>query len=386
MNYDWGKPGLTSLVAEYAAKNSVELQFIEPHRPYAEFWIGTHPSAPATIKGSRQKLANFIMSNIKSSFNNLPYLLKILSIQKALSVQIHPDKQTAKNIFTTRRDILNDDNHKPELVYALTDFEMLCGFRPIKEIVYFLEKVPEFYDLTRLEKIEKNNPAKLHEQMKLCFRALMSATKDEIEAKLDSLFYRFERKSEQENKHFLIPLIKRLYADYENDIGCFLVYFLNYIKLDEGQVVYIPPREIHCYLSGECIECQACSDNVIRAGLTPKRKNVNLLCDLANFVFEEPQKKLMKPLIENAFTQLYKPPIPDFAVAKISIKKHDFELVKLLPRKSSSFLMVFEGRGEFIERKLIIKRGSVLFLEENEDLGDLQVILDLVIFQAMENV
>lgn len=386
MNYDWGKPGLTSLVAEFASKNSFDLQFIEPHLPYAEFWIGTHPSAPATIKGKRKPLAQFIASNIKSSFENLPYLMKILSIQKALSIQIHPDKEHAKELFNTRRDLVTDDNHKPELVYALTDFEMLCGFRPIREIVHFLDNVPELMPLTGLTTIEHDSDEKLIPQMKTCFRALVSAKKDHIENALQSLFNRFETQSETEQEKYLIPLIKRLYADFPNDIGCLLVYFLNYMKLFEGQVVYVPPREIHCYLSGECIECQACSDNIIRAGLTPKRKNVDLLCDLANFLFEEPSRKLMSPIIENDFTHIYRPPIPDFAIAKILIKKEQHASVQLITRKSTSFLMVLDGRGEFFQRKLKIKRGTVLFLEENEDLGELHVIMDLIMFQAMENI
>ena len=36
--------------------------------------------------------------------------------------------------------VYKDPNHKPEIAIALTDFEGLCGFRPLQEIQGFLAR------------------------------------------------------------------------------------------------------------------------------------------------------------------------------------------------------------------------------------------------------
>jgi len=75
---------------------------------------------------------------------DLPFLLKILSAGKALSIQAHPDKENAMRLHAENPDAYGDDNHKPELAVALTPFEAMCGFRRIEEITTLLKKHPEF--------------------------------------------------------------------------------------------------------------------------------------------------------------------------------------------------------------------------------------------------
>lgn len=47
---------------------------------------------------------------------------------KALSIQAHPDKELAKNLHKRHPNLYKDDNHKPEMALAITQFEALCGF------------------------------------------------------------------------------------------------------------------------------------------------------------------------------------------------------------------------------------------------------------------
>ena len=54
---------------------------------------------------------------------DLPFLLKVLSIHTALSIQVHPDKAQAAALHAARPDLYKDPNHKPELAVALTRFE-----------------------------------------------------------------------------------------------------------------------------------------------------------------------------------------------------------------------------------------------------------------------
>lgn len=71
----------------------------------------------------------------------------------------------------------------------------------------------------------------------------------------------------------------------------------------------------------DCIENMACSDNVVRAGLTPKFVDVETLCSMLTYESEKATDKIFKPLVEDKFTQIYKPPVKDFAVAEIRVNE-----------------------------------------------------------------
>lgn len=61
----------------------------------------------------------------------------------------------------------------------------------------------------------------------------------------------------------------------------------------------------------------ACSDNVVRAGLTPKYKDVETLCSMLNYNGAPARSKLFKPVQEDSYSQIFKPPVPDFAIITI---------------------------------------------------------------------
>jgi mannose-6-phosphate isomerase class I len=62
------------------------------------------------------------MGNVK---DGIPYLFKILSVNTALSIQAHPDKNLAEMLHSEFPHIYKDDNHKPEMAIAVTQFEAL---------------------------------------------------------------------------------------------------------------------------------------------------------------------------------------------------------------------------------------------------------------------
>lgn len=82
------------------------------------------------------------------------------------------------------------------------------------------------------------------------------------------------------SKEELALLLERQYPD---DVGVFASFFLNYIKLVPGEAVYLAANVPHAYISGECIECMATSDNVVRAGLTPKFRDTETLCSMLTY-------------------------------------------------------------------------------------------------------
>jgi len=63
-----------------------------------QLWMGTHPKGPSLIASSGESLAEWIDSHRSSlgdrltSSSQLPYLFKVLSVNIALSIQVHPDK------------------------------------------------------------------------------------------------------------------------------------------------------------------------------------------------------------------------------------------------------------------------------------------------------
>lgn len=111
----------------------------------------------------------------------------------------------------------------------------------------------------------------------------------------------------------------RLQTDFPKDVGSLSLFFLNILQLQPGQAIFLPAREPHAYLDGNCVECMACSDNVIRAGLTPKFKDVDRLLAMLNYEGHSGESKLFVARRIDKFTEVFVPPVKDFAVAKIEV-------------------------------------------------------------------
>lgn len=98
-NYAWGKQGMDSMVA--VLMKSSDPDFIaEEYTPYAELWMGTHPNGPSFLKDQNIPLDKHIQKNshilgnaVENTYGTkLPFLFKVLSIKRALSIQVHPNK------------------------------------------------------------------------------------------------------------------------------------------------------------------------------------------------------------------------------------------------------------------------------------------------------
>lgn len=91
--YEWGKLGGSSKVAQLALLNDPSFK-LDESVPYSELWMGDHVSGSSLVKETGESLLAFTKSNAATigGMSNLPFLLKILSIKKALSLQVHPNK------------------------------------------------------------------------------------------------------------------------------------------------------------------------------------------------------------------------------------------------------------------------------------------------------
>uniref|UniRef100_A0A3Q4HGD0 Mannose-6-phosphate isomerase n=1 Tax=Neolamprologus brichardi TaxID=32507 RepID=A0A3Q4HGD0_NEOBR len=332
-NYAWGKVGLDSEVAKLVIGGDA-LAVVEADKPYAELWMGAHPKGDAQIKDNRiaqttlgQWIAHFpacLGSKVKDTFQGqLPFLFKVLSVNTALSIQAHPNKELATRLHTQFPEHYPDTNHKPEMAIALTRFEGLCGFRPVEEILEFLEKVPEFHTLVGHGAAQElrasvGDADRTSQALKRCFTRMMD----------------WEKKVVVEN---LNELVKRVTED-------------------------------------DCIECMACSDNTVRAGLTPKYIDVNTLCEMLNYSPAPASSKIFPCLQDpsDPCVSIYNPPVPDFTVMRIQIPA-SVKQYNIAPVDSASILLVIEGEATGTSpaalSDLTLTRGSVLFVSANESIS-----------------
>lgn len=340
-NYNWGNIGLNSLVGRIANKNLSLLS--REQTPYAEYWLGTHKNGDAFLEKYNINLSDYIEQNPHSLGNNeyteLPFLFKILSIAKPLSIQIHPNKAMAEYLHETNPNIYKDDNHKPEMAIALTDFELLYGFRPLSEILGFLQEIPEFRGILHktmynafVEFCDKYKDGMsnddIHSVLHDFMDSYMNCSKQildfNIKKYIDRLVYR-------RTLNELELLVLKLYKHYNCDIGIFMPYIFNYVKLKRNQAIYIGAGEPHSYISGDCIECMACSDNVIRGGLTHKYIDCSSFVSMLSYKVSKPNiivptVKLSKSNcinIDNT-TLIYNSPTPEFKLAHILLGRNRF--------------------------------------------------------------
>ncbi|BES91538.1 mannose-6-phosphate isomerase, partial [Nesidiocoris tenuis] len=347
--YEWGKKGATSQVAKLLAAFNKEFK-IDDKVPFAELWMGTHPNGESIVAKTGETLSDYLKKNPKCmgtaetiNAGDLPFLFKILSIEKALSIQVHPNKEVAERLNSVRPDLYPDKNHKPELAIALTDFECLVGFRPLDQIIQFLATVPELKNIFNrdvLDQFSGESPTQLAE----LFRALMTAPDQKVKVSLKQLVERLQESVEKVKEDSLYPLVEKLTQEFPNDVGCLAIYFLNYMKLKPGEAVFLHAGLPHAYLSGDIVECMACSDNVVRAGLTPKFRDVATLCDILDYKSYKPSTLLSASKKTDGITTVYNSGVRDFGVSMIDVPP---SVTYLVPRQHScSIIIVIEGHGE----------------------------------------
>ncbi len=375
-NYDWGKIGSTSAVAQFAHHSNPENVVIDESKPYAELWMGTHPKVPSkNLKGEslrdlisanpKELLGEKIINKFKAT-NELPFLFKVLSIEKVLSIQAHPDKELGAKLHVQDPKNYPDDNHKPEMAIAVTDFEGFCGFKPLDQIADELKKIPELANIVG-EEVSQNfiNGIKLNVQagssddlqnkklLQAVFGKVMNATNEEIAQNANSLVEKANSQPEIFNKSDLPELIIRLNKQFPEDVGLFCgCLLLNHCKLVAGEAMFLQAKDPHAYISGDIIECMAASDNVVRAGFTPKFKDVKNLVEMLTYNYDDVEKQKMSPLsfersLGDGESKLYDPPIQEFSVLQTTFKNTQGTRT-FKPFEGPSILIVTNGEGELI--------------------------------------
>lgn len=401
-NYDWGKIGSSSAVARFASSSNSET-VIDEKKPYAELWMGTHPSVPskavddASLEGKvlrdvvGHEPAKYLHQSVIEKFGSdkeLPFLFKVLSIEKVLSIQAHPDKELARVLHANDPKNYPDDNHKPEMAIAVTDFEGFCGFKPLDQIAATIKTVLEFSTILGPELSEEfcagiqpdaaeGSPEETSNKKLLqkVFGKLMRTDDAEVAAAADSLV----AKAASEPAIFealapgLAELILRLNEQFPRDIGLFCgCLLLNHVRLVAGEAMFLQAKDPHAYISGDIIECMAASDNVVRAGFTPKFKDVDNLVDMLTYAYGSVEKQKM-PLLpfskstgEAVKSVLYDPPIAEFSVLQTIFEPKAGQKQKFDGFDGPSIVIATNGEGVISlkgsDSPLEVKTGYVFFV------------------------
>jgi len=207
----------------------------------------------------------------------------VLSVDTPLSIQVHPSKDQARQLHAKDPKNFPDSNHKPEVVVALSEFEVLSGFKEISAIIHTIGLFPELRLLLGQEKSKEfqqlldGDRSGLHKILER-FYATDAATLQRIVAMTHDRLERFPT-DEKAHKLFLY-LVSR---GFEADPGVFVALFLEHQVLKPGEAMFTPDRVLHAYLKGDAIECMANSDNVVRAGLTPKHQDIAVLLEVVDW-------------------------------------------------------------------------------------------------------
>jgi mannose-6-phosphate isomerase len=323
-HYEWG--GYNFIPDLLGLKNDHKM-------PFAELWLGAHVQAPAKLiaGNSVTYLDSYISSHaalalgqkvIERFGKKLPYLFKVVDAREMLSIQVHPSKRNAEegfareNAFAVSLDAPNrcykDDNHKPEVHVALTDFWMLHGFQPHNDIERILKTTPELRLF--LTEFYKSGIAGLYQY-------IMRLPQNQVDIILNSLITRLmaEKPKDMDQADYWALKAAKTFSlpEGRRDRGIFSIYLLNLLHLKPGESTYQGAGVPHAYLFGTTMELMANSDNVLRGGLTVKNIDVDEL--LKTIDYNDRLPEISTGHVVSYAERIYRTPAEDFELSKLTL-------------------------------------------------------------------
>lgn len=332
-NYAWGS---RTALAE------IRRAPVPSAHPEAEMWMGAHPADPsfALVDGARRSLLELVGEDAAAQLGGavadrhrgrLPFLMKLLAAEEPLSLQAHPSIAQAVEGFArenragvpvdapTRN--YKDDNHKPELIVALTEFDALAGFRPPARTVALLHAldVPlmrQYADLLSAQPDAAGLRMLFTTWITLPQRSLQALLADLVAGCVRYLGGRGRAAEFAAEARTTLELAEA----YPGDAGVLAALLLNRVSLAPGQGLYLDAGNLHAYLRGTGVEIMANSDNVLRGGLTPKHVDVAELLRVVDFhpVLAAPVPvRAAQPAGRSEY--VYDTPAPEFRLSRIEL-------------------------------------------------------------------
>ena len=363
-NYAWGsKTALTDL---YGIANPDNL-------PMAELWMGAHPKSSSKIEDASGQVrslrdvidadkAALLGDKVANRFGELPFLFKVLCADQPLSIQVHPNKKASELGFAKENAAgipldaaernYKDPNHKPELVFALTPFLAMNAFREFSEIISLLQPVAGAHNAIA-HFLENPNAEALSE----LFASLLNMQGEEKSHALAVL--KAALNSQQGEPWDTIRVISTFYPTTAVSLSL----LLNVVKLNPGEAMFLFAETPHAYLNGVALEVMANSDNVLRAGLTPKYIDIPELVANVKFV-AKPAAELLTQPVKNGAELDFPIPVDDFAFSLHDLSADETAIAQ----ESAAILFCVEGEATLHKdsERLVLKPGESAFVAANE--------------------
>jgi mannose-6-phosphate isomerase len=276
--------------------------------PEAEMWLGAHPSGPSrlTRDGVEHTLIDVIAADPVSELGStsverfgerLPYLLKLIAVDRPLSLQVHPTAAQAAEGFGRGDRNYSDPWPKPEMICALTPFSALAGFRPADQSAMLVERLGLVLLMPVVTRLTAGDTLG-------ALRALLELPGSRKEL-VDSIVWAASAVHQTDYE-----LVRRLAKLYPEDPAVLAPLLLRRHELAPGQALFLGAGVLHCYLTGFGVEIMGSSDNVLRAGLTGKPIDVDELLRITDAE--------VGPLPVEPVEGAYVPPCPEFRLTKVT--------------------------------------------------------------------
>jgi mannose-6-phosphate isomerase len=349
--------------------------------PVAELWFGAHRTSPALVDDApAADLAALIDrdpsamlgDDVRARFGDrLPYLLKLIAPERPLSLQVHPHLHLAEAGYAAEEAAgipvdaphrsYRDPNHKPELVYALTPFEALCGFRaPRRAAELFTGLASPLAEKLHGVLREDLSPVGVRTAFTCLLDAESRPSPQDVGALVDACRDRLRHGSTSPRAD---AIVEALAQAYPGDPGVVASLLLNPVSLQPGEALFVPAGGVHAYLGGLAVEVMANSDNVLRAGLTAKHVDVDELLKAVDYVAAPPIRTA--PEVFHGATRVFYAPVDDF---QLSVTEIDDGAVHPLPGRGPRVLVCLAGEIVVTSGTdhAALRRGESVFVPASE--------------------
>lgn len=372
-DYAWGS---TTVLAEFLDR--------EPTGEHeAELWIGAHPTTPSTLHDGRrldeaiaERPAQLLGDRVRQRFgDSLPYLMKVLAVAEPLSLQVHPsgeearlgyDRENAAGIaLGSPERSYQDTSRKPELLFALTRFEGMAGFRDAARSAALLRLLPVPWAQETAERLVDGAAdvalrsvvnSTLHLAGKPLARLLTdlgdAARHAEARARRDA-----GRDTEAAR---VFARAADLVHRYPRDPGVLVALLLNNVVLNPGEAMFVDAGVVHAYAEGLGVEIMASSDNVVRAGLTPKHCDVDDLLAITSFTPITPPR--WRPAARDGDNCVLQPPVSEFSLTVGRPPLHR------LPPTGPRTVLVLDGEVTVSadDERMLLRKGQTVFVGHDD--------------------
>jgi mannose-6-phosphate isomerase len=302
-------------------------------RPWAEWWLGGHPTAPSTV-GSvpattldvlvGQDPAAMLGEDSRDRFGpRLPFMLKVLAVAEPLSLQVHPSAQQARDGYWRERPaqapaphdpLYADEWAKPEMLLALTRFDAFAGLRPPAAVLARLDALGGDVLANLATPLRQTRSSRAVAELVTSLLRLAPDTRRQAVAEVAAGIERLARAEAPEAAELSVS--GNLARRYPDDPAVVVSVLMNHVVLEPGEAMAVPAGLLHCYTGGLAVEIQGTSDNTLRAGLTSKRVDVDEVLRITDVTA---QPRLVWPTEPASGLETFHPGVPDFALDRLCV-------------------------------------------------------------------